>query len=192
MADTQSFDEIDVQRINIREPDGTLRMTLSGNAKTPDPLLEGTPHDRTGSRGAGMLFFDDEGFECGGHVFGGRDASGYQSLTFDRVKTDQVVQLSYGEEAGRWGAVLNFIERSATPLTEIIDVVGDREAMTERLGPANVRLSLGFGSEEGPVIGLMDSKGRPRIVLKVGDDDEPRMQFLDADGNITFSLPPGA
>ena len=30
-----SFAEIDVQRINVREPDGTLRMTISNSATAP-------------------------------------------------------------------------------------------------------------------------------------------------------------
>jgi hypothetical protein len=66
-----SFDEIDVKRINLIEPDGTLRMVMSDKAHFPGLIVKGKeyPHDR---QTAGMLFFDDEGTENGGLIFGGR------------------------------------------------------------------------------------------------------------------------
>jgi hypothetical protein len=41
-----SFEEIDVQRINVREPDGTLRMTIAGTARAPGMIVRGKerPH----------------------------------------------------------------------------------------------------------------------------------------------------
>src|SRR6201996_7708431 len=74
---TQAFDEITVHRINVVEPDGTLRMTLSNKADFPGIIIKGkeTPHPNRST--AGMLFFNDEGTENGGLIFGGRkDASG--------------------------------------------------------------------------------------------------------------------
>ena len=192
MTDKPRFEEIDVERINIIEPDGTLRTAIAGKARTPDPLLEGTPHDRTGTRPGGLLFFNDEGTECGGLSFDGKDGDAFAGLTLDRYQTDQVVVLAYYEHQGRWGSVLNFLDRSATPLSEVLDLIDDEAAMIERLGPVALRTSIGFSPEDGSVVGLMDSKGRLRLKLSVGPDDEPRMQFLDADGNVTFSLPPGS
>src|SRR5687767_7640344 len=110
----QKFEEIDVERINVREPDGTLRMTIAGNARTPDPLLEGTDMDRTGTRGAGLLFFTDEGFECGGLVYTGKDGEAAASLTYDRYRTDQVIQVAYGERDGAWEGGLVIQDRPAT------------------------------------------------------------------------------
>lgn len=34
-APATKFDTIDVQRINVREPDGTLRLTISNKARIP-------------------------------------------------------------------------------------------------------------------------------------------------------------
>ncbi len=66
-----SFDEIDVKRINLIEPDGTLPMVMSDKAYFPGLVVKGKeyPHDR---QTAGMLFFDDEGPKNGGPIFGGR------------------------------------------------------------------------------------------------------------------------
>ena len=36
-----SFDEIDVHRINVVEPDGTLRMTISDRAQFPGMIVKG-------------------------------------------------------------------------------------------------------------------------------------------------------
>ena len=35
----QRFDEIDVHRINVREPDGTLRMVISNHARLPSVIV---------------------------------------------------------------------------------------------------------------------------------------------------------
>ena len=58
--DKQKFAEIDVERINVVEPDGTLRMVISNKSEFPGIIIKGkeTPHpDR---KTAGMLFFNDE------------------------------------------------------------------------------------------------------------------------------------
>lgn len=92
------FDEIDVQRINVREPDGTLRMVISDHARLPGIIVRGKekPFERPH---AGMLFYNDEGSENGGLIFGGRkNASGKVvdsggALSFDRYDGNQEVQL---------------------------------------------------------------------------------------------------
>jgi hypothetical protein len=45
----QSFDEIQVRRINIVEPNGTLRMVISNQNRLPGVIIKGKeqpPHDR--------------------------------------------------------------------------------------------------------------------------------------------------
>src|ERR1700732_859217 len=66
-----SFNELDVQRINVREPDGTLRMTISNSAKAPGLIFKGQEHPFPNRQAAGILFFNDEGTETGGLLFGG-------------------------------------------------------------------------------------------------------------------------
>src|ERR1700686_2980274 len=65
------FVEIDVQRINVREPDGTLRMTISNAAPHPGLIFKGTEHPFPNRQAAGILFFNDEGTESGGLLYGG-------------------------------------------------------------------------------------------------------------------------
>src|SRR6266404_996520 len=93
------FDEIEVHRINIVEPDGTLRMVLSNKARLPGVIIRGKQEHQEDRPYAGMLFYNNEGSENGGLVFGGHknakgevvDSGG--SLSFDKYDANQVVQL---------------------------------------------------------------------------------------------------
>lgn len=42
MAKNQDFDEINVQRINVREPDGRLRYVLANGARLPSAIMSRT------------------------------------------------------------------------------------------------------------------------------------------------------
>lgn len=68
------FDEIDAQRINIVEPDGKIRLTLANRERMPGGQMAGV--DLTACNGnrvmssngpatAGLIFFNDDGDECG-------------------------------------------------------------------------------------------------------------------------------
>src|SRR5690606_12971006 len=69
---TASFEEIDVKRINIREDDGTLRMIVSNTTRFPGIIFRGKHHPHPNRTTAGILFFNDEGTENGGLIFGGK------------------------------------------------------------------------------------------------------------------------
>src|SRR4029453_9682192 len=62
----EAFNEVDVQRINIVEPDGTVRMIISDPARAPGAIFKGKeyPHP-DGRKVAGMIFYNDEGTESG-------------------------------------------------------------------------------------------------------------------------------
>ena len=97
---TQTFDEIQVHRINVVEPNGTLRMVISNHAKLPGVIVKGNERPPSDRPQAGMIFYNDEGSENGGLIFGGRrnekgevvDSGG--SLSFDKYGADEIVQLA--------------------------------------------------------------------------------------------------
>src|SRR5574342_688365 len=66
------FTEIDVERINIVEPDGKLRMVLSNRPRSIGPIYKGEPFGYPGGGRPGIIFFNDEGTENGGLTFAGR------------------------------------------------------------------------------------------------------------------------
>src|SRR2546425_5369370 len=96
---SETFDQINVHRINLIEPDGTLRMVISNHDKLPGLIVHGKEQAFARPQ-AGMLFYNDEGSENGGLIFGGRrnakgegvDSGG--SLSFDKYGADQIVQLA--------------------------------------------------------------------------------------------------
>src|SRR5918992_2246835 len=60
------FTEIDVERINIVEPDGKLRMVVSNRARSIGPIYKGKPFGYPGGTRPGIIFFNDEESENGG------------------------------------------------------------------------------------------------------------------------------
>jgi len=74
-------------------------MVISDSAKLPGVIVKGKEQPKIDRPQAGMIFFNDEGSENGGLIFGGkRDAHGDVvdsggSLSFDRYNANQVVQL---------------------------------------------------------------------------------------------------
>src|SRR3984957_21014554 len=55
------FQEISVQRLNIVEPDGTLRMVISDKAQFPGIIIKGKEHPHPDRKTASMLFLTDYG-----------------------------------------------------------------------------------------------------------------------------------
>jgi hypothetical protein len=173
----QQFDEIDVHRINVREPDGTLRMVVSNHARLPGVIVRGKENPPVDRPYAGMLFYNDEATENGGLVFGGhRDANGEVvdagvALSFDRYgATSQFVQLAGVQDAKNHIVGLTLSDTDAT---------GNRR-----------RVVIGHDKEGVASVSLMDRNGRKRILLQVTADGTPSMSFLDADGKVLNQLGP--
>jgi len=188
-----SFDEIDVQRINVREPDGTLRMTISSAAKAPGLIFRGTEHAFPNRQAAGILFFNDEGTENGGLLFGGskrgQNVGGGGHLSFDQYEQDQVISLDQTEEHGRRRAGLTFFDRPSTSIPlELIDRLNTPEGSDEfeRLaktgGFGYPRLFIGKTEDRDSTVMLRDAKGLPRLKLTVTPAGVASIEFIDEAG----------
>jgi hypothetical protein len=173
-----TFDQITVRRINVVEPDGTPRMIISDRASFPGMIAHGKerPYPRPF---AGMLFYNNEGTETGGLVFGGhKDASGQVvdsgvSLTFDKYGApQQIVQL-----AGIDDVHDNFSGLAVNGFTEA--------------GVHNRRLWAGRDASGSASVALMDAEGRKRIVMQVSKDGSASLQFLDEHGTVVKQIVPG-
>ncbi len=202
----QSFDEITVHRINVVEPDGTLRMVISNKSAFPGIIIKGkeTPHpDR---KTAGMLFFNDEGTENGGLIFGGEkdkqgNAGSYGHLSFDRYEQDQVFSIDADEDGSQRSSELRIIDQPDHPLTQDLaeaERIGklpkdQQEAEWKKYRAATPhsepRIMLGRADDRSVALRLKDVEGRDRIVIKVQPDGTPSLQFLDEQGRVTSELP---
>jgi hypothetical protein len=99
------FDEIDVERINVIEPDGKIRLVISDRAKFPGSFYDGSEVKRGDRQSTGLLFMNDEGTEMGGLIFGGAkgpdgEVSGNGHLSFDQYDQDQ----TFTVDAGQFGS----------------------------------------------------------------------------------------
>jgi hypothetical protein len=189
------FAEIDVQRINIREPDGTLRMTISNAATAPGLIFKGKEHPFPNRQAAGILFFNDEGSENGGLLFGGakrgQNVSSGGHLSFDQYEQDQVISLDQTEDHGRRRAGLTFFDRPATPIPlDLIDNLNtpegsaDFEALTKAGGFGYPRLFIGKNEERESTVILRDAKGHARLKLTVTPLGAASIEFIDDSGKV--------
>ena len=162
----QQFDEVDVHRLNVREPDGTLRMVIANHDRMPGIIVRGKESPRVDRPYAGMIFYNDEGTENGGLVFAGhRNANG--------EIVDAGVSLSFD----RYGASSQFVQLAGVQDSKN-HIVGLTLSETEPTGNRQ-RLAIGH-----------DRNGVARIVMQVAADGTPAISLLDADGKVVNQLGP--
>jgi hypothetical protein len=205
-----SFEEITVERINVVGADGSLAVVISNRERFPDPVIDGVVAPRSSSH-PGLLFYNDEGDECGGLVFSGGDERASTSLLFDRRKQDQTVGLNYSEwvEDGRAmrQAGLRVWDRPDLSLNDVMDarrrisaIEDDAErqaeidAFLDELGYPDPfgcqRLFVGRSTTGDAGVFLRDGRGRPRLRLAVSHDGAARLEFLDEAGAVERALTP--
>lgn len=193
--------ELNVERLNIVESDGSPRMSLFNSDTIPPAMInheEILPGHRQGEGYADIIFYNNEGDECGGLIFNGAtDESGQPSmgisLTFDQFKQDQVLQMSLDEEHGKQRYGLTFWDRPKAPITDTIETMSsienepdeaERQRLLETLRASNSpRGFIGKASDGSMTIQLNDSRGRKRFEIAIDPDDELRIRSYDEDGN---------
>jgi hypothetical protein len=204
----QHFDEINVERINVVEKDGTLRMTLSNGARMPDPVIGGKTYPlRSGSRArAGIIFFNEEGNENGGLTYSGKGDQQAEGLTMDQLNQDEVVTMGYEGTPGHHTGSFEILDRPETSIQVFaeslmaIRALPDGPEKTQRMttfrdavkksgGTGASRLYAGKTPDKTSTVTLSDPKGRPRLRLQVDSTGAASIDFLDADGHVTDHFP---
>ena len=203
------FDQITVGRINIEEPDGTKRMVISNRAQFPGAFDKGREvarPDRTSF--AGMLFVNDEGTENGGLIQkGALSADGKLdagvSLTFDRFRQDQALQLLHTDSATSSNTSIRINEVPAYTVTSMDDVTrfgeesaklagAERSAYWKKLQDdgrlSRNRVYLGTTRDKASTLTLSDAKGKPRMMLMVTADGQPEIRLLDETGKVVKTV----
>ncbi|QXV66786.1 hypothetical protein INP83_06785 [Mucilaginibacter sp. 21P] len=191
--------ELTAERINIVEADGTLRMVISNRARQHPGRMDNKDLPKR-DRPAGLLFFNDEGDECGGLGYNGDKKEAAMFMTMDQYKNDQIMTLSYDQEnrPGKplrsYGFTLN--DRDELPLSgqisyfDSLKKLKDTSAYARGLkrykdeGHLAQRMFLGKNKNGEVGLFLTDSKGRPRLRLFIDQKNEPLIQSLDEKGNV--------
>ena len=202
----QKFEEIDVERINIVEKDGKLRMVISNSARQHPGIANGKVIKRDQPRPPGMIFFNHLGDEMGGFIFGDNGGNGhFGSLTWDKVRNDQAVGFRYLESNdGTYQTGLEIWQQPNVPsdvaaanweATKKITDEAARKAAQQALRESegtHPRLFLGKRWNNAAMLQMSDTKGRPRLRMQVAPDGTPRLEFLDEAGKVVAALPDSA
>lgn len=206
----EKFTEIDVERINVMEPDGKYRMVISNRPRSIGPIYKGKPFGYQGGGRPGIIFFNDEGTENGGLTFTGKDSAGRfrasTHMSFDQFNQDQVLNLDYTDNNGRRLVGISMLDRAQTDIHDLVvgmdsirkavpDSIAQQAAITRFLTPKNgepfqaQRVFLGRNYTKAATLVLSDPNGRPRIRIAVDSAGTPALEFLDEMGRVTARLP---
>jgi hypothetical protein len=200
------FTEIDVERINVVEPNGNYRMVISNRPRSIGPIYRGKPFGYPGGTRPGIIFFNDENTENGGLTFTGqRNPDGtFRSglhMSFDQYEQDQVVYLQYQDNNGRRRMGLTVADRADVniydlvqqrdSITKMTDTVARNAALQRLFGPRNgqpmfaQRGFFGRDLEKNAVLNLADREGKTRLRLVVDSLGNANIEFLDPKGAVT-------
>jgi hypothetical protein len=198
------FRTITARRINIVEPDGTVRLTISNRADFPGGWVRGKEYAFPERRdAAGMLFMSEEGTEQGGFIWGAHQepdgsVQNHLHLSFDQYEENQIFAVDAGREGNDKFSRITIVDQGDYPASEkreafqrIMRLPQDQQDREWNkffsAHPAydTKRLVLGRAADGSVGLDLKDVNGKSRIVLTVQPDGKPLLKFLDANGKVT-------
>jgi len=183
--------ELNVEKLNICEPNGEVKMTLFNSQNIPSLILgyeDLLPGHRSKDGISGIMFYNNEGDECGGLIYGsGKDENGKpnmgMSLTFDKFKQDQVVQLHLTKSGDQQMYGFSIYDRPDHSIKESLETLKafnkeenseKKKTLLSKLRENNAqRIFVGSGIDGTPRISLFDKQGKEKIKILVDDNDNP-------------------
>lgn len=202
----QNIDQLTVKRINIIGEDGSLRMVLSNESRQHPGRVNGKNLESR-DRPSGLLFFNDEGDECGGLVYSGKTEDGVtnsgMSFTMDQYKEDQVVQIlnsEYyvdGKQTIRRGIAINDLPTGSDLITrmdkikEIQNKIStlskeEQQKVIEEYGnslSSVQRLFIGKTKNNNAGLYLRGPDGKQKINIYVDENNIPKIEVINENGN---------
>jgi hypothetical protein len=200
----QKFDEIDVERINVVEKDGRVRLVIANSQRQAVTVVDGKSILPNRKRDAGLIFFNDEGDENGGMTWSGRTENGTArasaGLSFDQYKQDETVTLRYSQSGTDRTAGLTVADRpdaSIAAAARLNDAATDEERAKIRqalvdsgLVGGKPRLFAGKDQSGTAKLVLSDANAKPRLLLSVDRAGAAKIEFLDDGGKVLRSITP--
>lgn len=203
-SNNQDFKEITVERINVLEPDGSLKMVISNSSRQHPGMMNGESLGKR-NRNSGIIFFNEEQDEVGGLLYSGNEKEGATFvLSVDQYKNDQVMQYMHytnNEGDNRYGLQLWDRDKKYTlPILDSIMDSLDREGynyqqklkyLKEKNNGKPIsapRLFLGrnYNTEAG--LFIQDKFGTDRLRLYVDSSNTPKIEVLDETGKVIKSI----
>lgn len=203
------FEEIDVERVNVVEKDGRVRLVITNADRFPDAIMNGKTIPRQGGKSPGLIFYNGKGDEAGGLIVDsntqGKNYSARAALLFDQYNQDETVGMVYRDKDGHRTAGLQVSDHPDTPLSEIVERFealqkipegAEKQEAIKKFQEAGKRgefgadrVFIGKGEDREAKVVLSDAQGRPRIHLAVTASGEPKLEFLGENGKATYTLP---
>ena len=204
------YDEITAKRINVISEDGELRMVVSNEFRQHPGRVNGQDIEKR-DRPAGILFFNEEGDECGGIIHWGKTADGAtssgMSFTMDQYKEDQVLQIinneyySEGKQSIQRGVAISDLPTGSDLLTrmkkieEIQKILStsspeEQQKIIEQYGnslSSIQRLFIGKTKKNNAGIFLAGPDGKQKLNIYVDENNIPKIEVIDEKG-ITSNI----
>jgi len=196
------FEVIDVERMNIVEKDGKVRIVLSNKARFPGLMVRGVEHPYPRDV-AGIALINQEGTEYGSLTTQTRRAAGdfgaYSGVRWGGLGQGQDVGMLYDDDNGQREAGVFITDAPTTDASRLLERGKAVQQMAD--GPAKARAMAELRRAEGAkritvarmrdqsaAVELSDPQGKPRLRLVVDRAGAPRVDFLDATGRVTRTL----
>ncbi|WP_313808042.1 hypothetical protein [Flavobacterium sp.] len=200
----EHFDEITVKKITVTGEDNLPRMVLSNETRQHPGRMNGKEWKKR-QRPSGIIFFNNEGDECGGLIHqtkikDGKIISG-MSFTMDNYKDDQVVQLlndeyyADGKAFIQRGIKINEfplgsdIDERNKEIEEINKITDEKERnlklneLWSKKGAIN-RLFIGRTKGNSSGLFLSGPDGKPKMMIYVDEKGNPKIQTLNDKGEV--------
>ncbi len=199
-----SLDEISAKKITIIGEDNSPRMVLSNENRQHSGRMNGKDWEKR-ERPSGIIFFNNEGDECGGLVYQTKEKDGKlisgMSFTMDNYKDDQVIQIlndelyvngkSYierGLSINQFPEGTNLDERNKK--LEEYNKIKDEKERKEKIrelykkeGSVN-RLFIGRTKGNSSGLFLSGPDGTPKMMIYVDEKGNPKIQTFNEKGEI--------
>lgn len=191
--------EITVERINIVEPDGRLKMVISNRQNQHPGMVDGKVVAKR-DRSAGLIFFNDVGDECGGLIYNGDKQNADMTYSVDQFKNDQLMQLQYSQTNSHkpersygfklWDRSDSY---SLKKLMHDVDSLKKLNATAYEAGVNQLKSAgklgverLFLGKNKAGEVGLFlkDADGKPRIKIYINTANEPVVAILDENEKV--------
>lgn len=203
-GDKASAAELTVQRLNIVEADGTLRMVISNKEKQHPGAIDGKDLPKR-ERDAGMVFFNDKGDECGGLMYSGDKNGAGMVYSIDQYKNDQIMQLQYSQNGENkkirsygfklWDRRDDFTMGQLVSHFDSLKLDNSSKAYRDEVARLKAkgylgteRLFLGKAKNGQTGLFLSDNKGKPRLKIYIDSLNRPVIQTLDEKGAVASTL----
>jgi|SRR5690554_1176924 len=200
----EKLDELIVKKITVIGEDNLPRMVLSNETRQHPGRMNGKEWEKR-ERPSGIIFFNNEGDECGGLIYQAKEKDGKtisgMSFTMDNYKDDQVVQIlndeyyADGKAYIKRGISINQfpvgsnIEKRNNKLKEL-KAIKDEKERNEKIndlmrneGSVN-RLFIGKTLGDSSGLFLAGPDGAPKMMIYVDDKGVPKIQTFGENGEI--------